>query len=181
MKNIQCPQCNATAVKNGFQSGQQRYKCKSCNKIFPLNYHYNAYKANTNQMIVKLLKEGCGVRSISRILDISVGTVLSRMIKIEEDIEPPEFNQCNCVYEVDELWSFSGNKRNDTWIIYVLDRNTRKVVDFIVGRRTKVVIKKVIDTVLLLAPKRIYTDRLNIYPGLIPKEIHRVFQYWVMF
>ena len=33
------------------------------------------------------------------------------------------------------------------------------------------------DKVLSLEPTRIYTDRLNVYPSLIPKEIHSVFNY----
>uniref|UniRef100_UPI00166D2F5C IS1 family transposase n=1 Tax=Aquaticitalea lipolytica TaxID=1247562 RepID=UPI00166D2F5C len=29
----------------------------------------------------------------------------------------------------------------------------------------------------MLQPDKIYTDRLNVYPSLIPKSIHRRFQY----
>ncbi|WP_366139566.1 IS1 family transposase [uncultured Tenacibaculum sp.] len=43
----------------------------------------------------------------------------------------------------------------------------------LVEKRKKLLIHKV----LLLSPKRIYTNRLNIYPSLIPKEIHKRFQY----
>jgi IS1 family transposase len=46
------------------------------------------------------------------------------------------------------------------------------VIDFCVGRRTKENLKKVLDKINELNPKKIYTDRLNSYPGLIPKGIH---------
>lgn len=58
-------------IKNGFQSGKQRYKCTSCNKKFHLKYTYKAYNEHANSFIISLLKEGCGIRSISRVLNIS--------------------------------------------------------------------------------------------------------------
>lgn len=45
----------------------------------------------------------------------------------------------------------------------------KNVIDFYVGRKSKKAIRPLIDKVLLLQPHRIYTDRLNIYPSLIPK------------
>ena len=81
MKNIVCPNCKNRAVKNGFQGSKQRYKCTVCNKKFQLNYTYSAYKVNINNFIIKLLKEGCGIRGISRVLNISKNTVLSRILK----------------------------------------------------------------------------------------------------
>ena len=33
------------------------------------------------------------------------------------------------------------------------------------------------DKILLLNPQRIYTDRLPLYRSIIPKNIHKVFQY----
>lgn len=56
--------------------------------------------------------------------------------------------------------------------------NTVNQANFIVGKKTTENIKPIIDKLLLLKPKRIYTDRLNIYPSLIPKEIHKRFQYY---
>ncbi|WP_433991533.1 IS1/IS1595 family N-terminal zinc-binding domain-containing protein [Kordia algicida] len=74
MEKIQCPNCRSRAVKNGFQSDKQRYKCISCNKKFHLKYTYEAYNKHTNSFIISLLKEGCGIRSISRVLKISKKT-----------------------------------------------------------------------------------------------------------
>ena len=136
-----------------------------------------AYLNNTNTMLIKLLKEGCGVRSISRILGISKNTVLSRMVKIGTKIKIPYFDKLGRKYEIDELWSFVGNKKNMVWVTYAIERKTGTVIDFFVGRKTKENIRPLIDRILRLEPKRIYTDRLNIYPSLIPKDIHKVFQY----
>ena len=110
-------------------------------------------------------------------MKISKNTVLSRMLKISKQIRTPYFQKLGCKFEVDELWSFVGSKKNITWITYAIERQSREVIDCVVGRKTTVNIKPLIDKLLLLHPRRIYTDRLNIYPSLIPKELHKRFQY----
>ncbi len=175
---MNCKNCNqSNSIKKGKRNGNQRYFCKSCNFSFQLKYSYQAYKPETNKLIKSLLKESCGIRSISRIINISAKTVLSRMLKISKDIKRPYFQKLGCKFEVDEMWSFIGYKKNATWITYALERETKNVIDFFVGRKTKETIRPLINKILLLEPNRIYTDRLNIYPSLIPKEIHKRFQY----
>ncbi|WP_299223872.1 IS1 family transposase [uncultured Psychroserpens sp.] len=177
MENIKCPKCIGLSVKSGFQNNVQRYKCKSCNKRFQLEYSYKAYNSDTNDLIKNLLKEGSGIRSISRILKISKNTVLSRLLKISKEIKSPCFHKLGCKFEVDELWSFIGNKDSVIWITYAIEQQTKTVIDFIVGRKTSENIKPLINKLLLLVPKRIYTDRLNIYTSIIPRAIHKRFQY----
>ena len=177
MEKIRCPKCKGVAIKNGFQNEKQRYKCKVCKTRFQLEYTYKAYLPNTNDLIKCLLKEGCGIRSISRILNISTKTVLTRMLTIANTVRPVDFCKLGCKFEVDELWSFTGHKNNATWITYAIERKSNQVVDFIVGRKTRENIKPIINRLLLLQPTKIYTDRLNIYPTLIPKDIHKRFQY----
>ncbi|WP_136468927.1 IS1 family transposase [Flagellimonas onchidii] len=128
-------------------------------------------------MIKSLLREGCGVRDISRVMGISAKTILSRIIKIGRRSVPPQIMEHGRSFEVDELWSFVGSKSNSVWITYAIERKTKQVIGFFVGRKTRESIRPLIDKLLLLRPKRIYTDGLNIYPGLIPREIHRQFQY----
>ena len=41
------------------------------------------------------------------------------------------------VLEVDELWSFVGNKKNDQWLWIVMHAETRQILAFHVGNRTK--------------------------------------------
>ena len=178
MEKLLCPNCNNNiVVKNGFQKGKQRYKCKDCGKRFQLNYTYQAYKPETNDFIKSLLKEGCGVRSIGRILNISTKTVLSRILKISKQIKIPYFNNFDCKYEVDEMFIKIANGKSHNWLVYAIEQKTRSVVSFIVGRRNVANLKSVIDKVLLLYPKKIYTDKLPMYKSLIPEEIHKRFQY----
>ena len=78
---------------------------------------------------------------------------------------------------MDEMQTFVGNKDNEQWLIYAIDKGSRKVVDILVGRRTKENIKKIVDRVLIYQPKRICTDKLNIYPGLVDRTIHKAGRY----
>ncbi|NAS31787.1 IS1 family transposase [Flavobacteriaceae bacterium R38] len=169
--------CQASVIKKGRRNNKQRYYCKNCKRYFQDKYLYKAYDLEVDKLITVLLKEGCGIRSISRIIGISTKTVLSRMLKISSQIKTPYFNKPGCKFEIDEIWSFIGSKKNVTWITYAIEKQTKFVIDFFVGRKTSKNIKPLIDKLLLLEPKCIYTDRLNIYPNLIPKEIHKVFKY----
>jgi len=99
------------------------------------------------------------------------------MLKISKSIKPPNFNRLGCRFEVDELWTFIKQKNNSTWITYAIERETKHVIDFIVGSKSRESIRPLVNKILLLQPSKIYTDRLNIYPALIPKEIHKRFQY----
>ncbi len=176
--NMKCKNCNeSNCIKKGKRNGKQRYHCKSCKCNFQLEYTYKAYQSNVNEFIKCLLKEGCGVRSISRIINISTKTVLSRMLKISKAIKIPYFEKQGCKFEVDEMFIKIANGENQNWLIYGIERETKSLIGFVVGGRTKENIRQLIDKILLLNPKRIYTDRLNIYPSLIPKEIHKRFQY----
>ena len=74
-------------VRNGKTTdGRQRYKCKLCSKRFLKNYSYKAYFFDVNENIVNLLKEGVGIRSMSRLLNISPTTVLSRILKLSKKV-----------------------------------------------------------------------------------------------
>jgi len=175
---INCTYCNSSnIIRKGLRNNKQRFYCKDCRKSFQLEYIYQAYKVETNTLVKSLLKEGCGIRSIGRILNISSKTVLSRLLKIGNQIQIPYFNKFGCKFEVDEMFVRIKNKEAKNYLTYAIEQTEKVVVGFEVGNRNTETIKKVIDKVLLLNPKRIYTDGLNIYPTIIPKEIHKQFQY----
>jgi insertion element IS1 protein InsB len=76
------------------------------------------------------------------------------------------------IYQVDELFTFIGNKNKRVCITYSFDPKTNKVIDIVVGSRNKTNLRKVVDTLLLSNSKKIITDKLNIYKEIIPKTIH---------
>lgn len=88
---LNCKFCNAKEiVKNGnTKNGKQQFKCKNCNKFFIINYSYNAYCNEINGLIIKLTKEGLGIRSTARVLKISTTTLLKRIVLIARNIRKP--------------------------------------------------------------------------------------------
>jgi insertion element IS1 protein InsB len=135
-----CPHCHSNnIIKSGKSStGKQRYQCKNCHKRFITNYRYKAYMPNTNHKIIQLTKEGLGIRSTARVLGISVTTLLKRILLIASKIKQPPI-AIGKSYEVDEMRIFIGKKSRLRWLVYALDRETRKVVAFNVGRRTWII------------------------------------------
>ena len=161
-------------IKNGFQSnGNQRYKCTICQKRQQINYRYNAYKADINQEIVLLTKEGLGIRSTARILKISTTTLLNRIVCIARNITRPIVSRGK-TYEVDELCTYIRHKKNYIWLVYALEKNSKNVVSFNVGKRTNKTLNRVLETLKLAEAKKIFTDRLKNYRYLIDKKMHSV-------
>lgn len=169
---INCVYCDGCCVKNGHSHGKQRLLCKSCKRTFTSQYTYNACQQGINRMIVSLLKEGCGVRSISRLLQISVVTVLRRLLTISDTVVQPSFG-LNCSYEVDEQCTYTGYKANRQWIVYAICRESKRIAGFCVGSRSKDTINSVIRTLLLYDPLMICTDKLNLYKLLVPASLHQ--------
>ena len=112
--------------------------------------------------MVSLLKEGCGIRGISRVLKISKNTVLSRMLKISHQIQVPYFNKFGYKFEVDEMFIKLANGRSQNWLIYAIEQKTKNVIGFVIGNRSKENLKYIIDKVLLLNPQRVYIERMNL-------------------
>ena len=98
-------------------------------------------------------------------------TVIERIKRIARSLNKTYTEVRNRIYEIDELWTFVGKKDNDTWIAYVIDRESKEVIDFKVGARTKENLKKITDKVLTMNPKKICTDGLNTYKSLIPSPL----------
>jgi IS1 family transposase len=75
------------------------------------------------------------------------------------------------------MYTYIGNKETSCYIIYALNKASRKVVDFVVGGRTTENISKVINQIKELNPKCIYTDKLNVYPALMDTIKHITTKY----
>jgi len=174
--NVNCQYCQGLTIKFGKTGAKQRYRCKNCRKIQLNTYIKHAYKPSTNSNIAAHIKEGCGIRSIARLLNISAGTVLKRIKSIADCIKKPIISTGR-IYEVDELKTYIKNKSKECWVIYALDKQSKEVVDLKIGGRTKKNLKRVIDTLLLAKCKQVCTDGLDIYRYVIPAAIHKVKRY----
>ena len=170
-----CGYCNEKCTKAGKQANQtQKYYCKPCKKYQQAIYKYKACTQGINTLIVKCIKNSVGIRGISRIIDISVATVINRIKAVAATIIPPKILSPLQSYEVDEMWTFVGNKKQECWVMYAINRQTKEPVALQVGRRNSINLGNVINRLLVNHPLKIYTDRLAIYKKLIPKVLHSV-------
>src|ERR1700743_1171730 len=177
---MNCQYCNRTCQKAGRQrNGAQKLYCNICQKSQQQAYQYRACQGSINDTITSLVCESVCIRGIARVLRIANNTVLSRIKAIADKISKPAFLRDQSTFEVDELWTYIGRKDNEYWLAYGLDRTTRQVIDFVVGKRTKATLKMLIDNLLKLTPNRIRTDRLTHYQRLIPKPLHRFGAYGI--
>jgi IS1 family transposase len=105
---------------------------------------------------------------------ISLATVIRRIRQMGKAINNLIHYCPGDDYEIDELRTYVCKKSNPVWIAFALNRRTKQVVAFRIGRRTKRHLKNLVDTVLSTMPNTIYTDCLNIYKYLIPAKLHSV-------
>ena len=171
---MQCQYCGNSCQKAGRQKdGTQKLYCGVCGKYQQATYRNKAYEGKINHLISDLVCEGVGIRGIGRVLKIATNTVLTRIKGIAAAIQRPSIPQNKPAFEVDELWTFIGRKDNEYWLAYALDKSTGRVVDFVIGKRTKATLKTLIDNILAAGVKQIRTDGLTHYQRLIPKKLHR--------
>lgn len=144
-------------------------------------YQRQAYKRPSisfeqQQFLIRLNNESVGIRSIGRLLKIAVSSVVKYLNLLSCGLKKRELPPKGGCYEIDELQTYivENEPSNYVWITYAIDRESRRAVDFVVGKRTKENLKMVVDKVQALTPEYIYTDGLNIYRGLIGKSIHKV-------
>src|SRR5690606_8851336 len=128
----------------------------------------------SNRHVISLLCEGISLRGMARFLRISLKTIVQRIKRIARAINRPYTFVKNRVYEIDELWTYIGKKANETWVMYVLDRASKEVIDFRVGARTKINLQGLTGHALSMNPKIICTDGLMTYRNLVPEHVHRI-------
>jgi IS1 family transposase len=107
-------------------------------------------------------------------LRISLTTVIRRIRQMGKAIDNLIHYRPGDDYEIDELRTYVHKKSNPVWIAFALNRRTKQVVAFRIGRRNKRHLISLVDTVLSTMPNTIYTDCLNIYKHIVPAKLHSV-------
>jgi len=170
---MKCNYCRSLCIKNGKQkSGVQKFRCKNCKKFQQETYIYHARIKFKKDLIIPLIIHNCGFRAIARVLKISVNTVRSTIFIAAEKCSPPRMS-IGGIYQVDELCAYRKIGKHEIWASYAIEKKTKKVIGISVGQRTKRMVRKTINSVLMNQPKRIYTDGWSSYKRLIPEQIHK--------
>ncbi len=112
-----CGLCNV--VMNGIVLGKQRYKCKDCYRSFREGDKRQKYDFSKQLKVLKWYLEGAGIRSISRMEEVSPPVIIdwirnySSIIKDKlSSVELPAEAKNIQIIELDELFSYCKKKVN---------------------------------------------------------------------
>jgi len=182
-----CPDCGSVKIKkNGhIHNGKQNYRCKECRRSFVANPENILISQEKRELIKKLLLERVSLRGICRSVGVSLRWLLGFIVEVYK--ESPDslnisikFSGKNVAIhilesEVDELWSFVGNKGNKQWVWLAIDRETRQIIAFHVGDRSKNSAKQLWEKIPEVYRNKavFYTDEYDSYVGVIPESQHR--------
>jgi insertion element IS1 protein InsB len=181
---LKCPCCSGTnIVKNGKKSYQvQNYLCKDCRRQFIGDHalKYNGCHSELYHKIELMLVRNVGIRDIAEIENVSIYTVLSVLTKSDKKITPKQKHYD--VLEVDEFWTYVGNKDTKVWLIYAYHRTTGEIVAWVFGKRDYKTAKKLRDkiTKLCLTFGTIATDNWDSFVKVFRSDNHIVGKKYTM-
>jgi insertion element IS1 protein InsB len=186
---IKCRHCQSEdLVKNGrSENGTQRYRCNTCKGSFQLDYTYNAWKEGVKEQIDSQTLNSSGVRDIARNLKIAKRTVTQHLKKKAplsvnpyyiDKLESQQLSELDVdirfEVEGDEFWSYVGNKKNQRWTWYAVDRSNGVILAYHQGKRTDESCKALMGKLAQFPIRCFYTDDWQSYKKFIPEEKHRI-------
>jgi len=74
--------------------------------------------------------------------------------------------------EADEFWSFVGNKHNQRWTWYVMEKQSGIIIAWLNGKRTDEDLGKLLSLLDNFPINKYYTDNWGGYERLLPREKH---------
>ncbi len=188
---VRCPHCQSDQiVKRGKTTrGTQRYLCQNtlCTKgSFLLDYCNRGCLPKVKHTINDMSLNASGVRDTARSLHICLNTVLCELKKKATVLESVNtallrtLNPAEVAWdmerageaEVNEMWSFVGNKGNPRWLWHAIDHHTGKVFAYVFGRRKD---KVFVQLKTLLEPfglTRYCTDHWGAYTRHLDPDVH---------
>lgn len=187
MNNLRCPQCGLWHSKrNGHTHyGKQNNRCLNCGRHFLEDSQ--RLSEEDRQMIKRLLLERLSLLGICRVMGISLRWLLSFIAELYEDL-PDGLNvrlpssvtgQVKLLRlrtEADEMWSFVGRKSNKQWVWIAIDVESKQVIAFYVGDRSRQSARKLWERIPLIYRQQATfdTEDWEAYKGVIPKGRHQV-------
>ncbi len=113
---VTCPYCHGPdqQVKVGFNpSGSQRYLCKLCTRKYTPKPNTQGYSAALRQRAVQMYVDGLNFRRIARHLRVAPQSVVNWVNARAQEVPetPPAPASPQAVHELDELYTFVGEKK----------------------------------------------------------------------
>ena len=144
-----CPRCQSSKyTKNGhIHNGKQNHQCQDCGRQFVECLEQSRISDDTRALIERLLVERISLRGICRAVGVHLKWLLGflvQCIKTLPDHLHVQLVTCHgdvmiqrLAVEADEMSSFVHQKANKQWIWIAMDDETRQVLAFHVGDRSR--------------------------------------------
>jgi insertion element IS1 protein InsB len=184
---LSCPQCGLSHSKrNGHTHyGKQNHQCLNCGRQF-VEDSQRITEAD-RAMIKRLLLERLSLLGICRVMGISLRWLLSFVAEVYDALPddlnvrlPPsvtgQVKLLRLQAEADEMWSFVGRKSNKQWVWIAIDVESKQVIAFYVGDRSRKSARKLWERIPLIYRQQATfdTDDWEAYKGVIPEAQHQV-------
>jgi len=182
-----CPQCGSRQYKrNGrIHTGKQNHKCKVCGRAFVFIPENHVITEEQQALIERLLLERISLRGICRAVGVGLRWLLHFMVArfaaapdhlyIQSTADTQKVILHRLEAEVDELWSFVGKKANRQWVWIAMDADTRQIIAFHVGDRSRQSAEALWRQIPIGYQEHatFYTDCYEAYKSVIPAAQHR--------
>jgi IS1 family transposase len=187
MNNLHCPHCELSHIKrNGHTHyGKQNHLCLNCHRQFVEDSQ--RITEVDRQMIKRLLLERFSLLGICRVMGVSLRWLLSFIVELYETLPDdlclqlpqalnPQTQLLRLEAEADEMWSFVGRKQNKQWIWIAIDVESKQIIAFYVGDRSRKSARKLWKRIPLVYRQQsnFDTDDWEAYKGVIPEDRHQI-------
>ncbi|MDC9623944.1 IS1 family transposase [Xenorhabdus sp. XENO-7] len=170
--DVVCRYCHKAEEVKGHgkgSSGHPRYHCYACRKTFQLNYTYQACKPGVKEQITDMAINNGGIRDTARVLNVGINTV--KLEPRQVTTRPLAGSEIHIICEIDEQWSFVGNKKNQRWLWYAWEPNQKQIIAHVFGDRSKKTLEKLLALLASFEIQYYCTDNYAVYDCL-PERTH---------
>jgi insertion element IS1 protein InsB len=182
-----CPECRAQHFKkNGrIHTGKLNHQCKACGRQFVLHADSRIVVEAQRTLVERLFREKISLPSICRAVGVSIRWLMDFMVACFEalpdhlHVQPmasPRDVLMGCLeVEADEMCSFVKQKANNQWIRIAMDWQTRQIIAFHIGDRSRDSAKQLWVNLpeVYRTQAMLLTDQYEGYKGMIPTEQHK--------
>ena len=130
------------------------------------------------ELITKMSLNGSGIRDIARVLKISSNTVLTVLTKRNKLVHiNPKYvcakNPIDVKLEMDEMWRFVGNKRQQCWLRHALNHENGEVIAYVLVSRKHEVLWRLLDLLAEASIEiaKVYSDDNYAYHDLLSQTV----------
>lgn len=175
-----CPTCGSHDIsKNGTtRRGKQNYKCRDCGRQFVEDPQWKPKDKDAFGLINLLLFEKIPLAGIARVTGVSEAWLQAYVNEVYAQVDKTASvvpkAPGKLTVQMDELWSFVGDKGNKQWVWLALDADTREIIGCQVGDRSRASARQLWQSLPAVYRQcaKVYTDYWEAYETVIPSTRH---------